>query len=167
MTPTPNSLWGESRLISCELNWMVSRRKEMKAEGKRGEKQCSLPEVGENSPRLRAARGLGWFPQRVDRTWSGKRRGETAAGYRCRLAVEPWGVENSSEDFNDWIWGWQTGPLGQTTLSPQSLYSVAPEWWRGEAWQKHQLIRGEIALMVIAVDWELGSCLCFWLSNNY
>lgn len=54
----------------------------MKAEGSREKKMCSAPQDS------REARGHGWFPQKADRTWSGK-RGEMSAGYGCRLAVEP------------------------------------------------------------------------------
>lgn len=53
----------------------------MESEGKREGKRCGLPEVGENSPSLREARGLRWFPQRAERTLSWKRRGATTAGY--------------------------------------------------------------------------------------
>lgn len=66
---------------------MVPRKKEMESEGEREGKICGIPEVGENSPRLREARGLRWFSQRAERTLSWKRRGAMTA-YRCRVTVE-------------------------------------------------------------------------------
>lgn len=114
--PWPKLLFEESLgSFWCQLNWVRPRKKEMRSEGKREGKRCGLPEVGENSPRLREARGLRWFPQRAERILSWKRRGAMTAGYRCRFTVELWGVGNSTEC---WDLGLTNRTFGAATLSP-------------------------------------------------